>query len=120
MSSLEYGYGPLDVRRQRVQGLLDDQLHPYGRGQVDDDIRAPDGLVHRQLVKYRPLHEAETGVVPDSVQVGETARRQRVEDGDLVAVCQQGFNQVGPDEARSARYEVARHPKEATPPATGN
>ena len=56
----------LDVGRQGVQGLFDDELDAYGGCEVHDDVTVPDCVVDDQLVEHRALDEAEVRMVRES------------------------------------------------------
>ena len=87
-------------------------LTPTAAAQVDNNVAGPDSLVHGQFVQDRPLPEGEPGVVAYGVQVGQAPRRQRVEHADLVAIGQQGFDQVRADKPRPASNQETSHSDE--------
>ena len=100
---LQYGLSTVDVGVDRVDGGLDHELHPNGRGQVEHDITLFDERQQNRLVGDRVDDAPEAGRFREMRDVLEPARRQVVDHRDLMILQGEGLGQVRPDEPRSAR-----------------
>ena len=100
---LEHRRRALQVRDHRVHGLLDDQAHADGGRQVVDDVALVDELADDRRGEHRVDDEVKAGPVAQRLDVAMRACGKVVEDEDLRASIEQGFREVGADEARPAR-----------------
>ena len=84
-------------------GLLDDQLHADGGGEMEDDVVAIDQLGEQRLVDDRVDRVVELRrSALRCVDVVDRAGGEVVEDVDLMAAVEQRFRQMRADEARAA------------------
>ena len=104
---LQDDFRAVDVGLDGVHRLLDDQLDPHRRGEMEDDVAAIDELGEQRLVVDRidevlePLTSLQMGDVLDR------AGRQVVEHQDLMAACEQRVGEVRPDESGATGDERA-------------
>ena len=96
---------PSHVRQQRAAGLLDDQAHADGGGQVPDGVALVDELAHDRLREHRLDDEVEVGPVAEALDVLHRAGREVVERVDLPAAPEQLVREVGADEPGAAGDE---------------
>jgi hypothetical protein len=102
---VEHDLRPLDVRHQRAHGLLHDQAHADGGGEVVDDVALVYELVDDCGREDRVDDEVEVAPFP---QMGDVLGRpggEVVECEHLPAAREQKLRQVGADEARSPRNQ---------------
>jgi hypothetical protein len=102
---LEHGLRPLDVRDERVHGLLDDQADADGGGEVVDDVCLVHQLVYDRMREHGVDDEVE---IAPFLQVGDVvvrACREIVQGPHLAAVLEQALAEVRADEPRAARHE---------------
>jgi hypothetical protein len=117
---LEHVLGALDVREQRVAGLLDDQLDADDSREVVDDI----ALVHELADDGRGEHglDDEVEVLPLG-ELGDVlfrSGRDVVENPHLAAGGEQALGQMRADEARTACDEhLLRQDRGRVPPSAG-
>ena len=97
----ENDLGPMDVRLDRVDWLLDDELHTDGRGQVHDDVAPIDQLREHGFVGDRVDRVMETRIALQVDDVLHRSGRQVVEDEDFVAAFEERFRKMASDEARA-------------------
>ena len=93
------------IRREAPQGLLNDQPHANGCGQMDDRFALVHEFIHDGFIGDGPLHEPEVRVVARRVEITEMPGRQVVDDGDLLAISQERVDKVGTNETCSSGYQ---------------
>ena len=103
LQSLEDGLRALDVRDQRLHGLLDDQPDADRGGEVEDDVALVDELVDDVVRQDRVDDQVEVRALLEMGHVLRRAGRQVVEREDLPAVGQEQLAQVRADEAGTTR-----------------
>ncbi len=96
----------MDVRLDRPDGALDDQLDADGGGEVVDDVRPVDELRDDGCVLRGVDRVREAGLVLEVPDVLDRAGGKVVEDVDLVAALEQLVGEMGADEAGSAGDQV--------------
>ena len=111
VAELEHGLGALDVRDQRVDGLLDDQPHADRGREVVDDVALVDELVDDRRREHRVDDEVEVRPLAQRRHVRDRARRQVVESVDLPASREQELAEMRADEAGAARDERLPRPR---------
>ena len=97
--------------------MLDDEFHADRPGQVDDHIALVCQFVDDELVQHGTVHEPQPRVGPDGVQVGQAPGRQVIQGNDRVTAGQQRLDQVRPDEATAAGYQVCKSSPAAHEPS---
>ena len=102
---VEHDLRPLEVRDERVDGLLDDQPHADRRRQVVDDVALVHELVDDRRLEHRVDDEVEVLAGHQVLDVPHRARREVVERVDLRAFAQKSLAEMGADEAGAARDE---------------
>ena len=98
--------GAEDVRLDGADGVVDDELDADGGGEVDDGVALGDEAVHDHGVHDGVDDEGKGGLGDERLEVGEGAGGEVVDDGDGVAAGDEGFGEVGADEAGAAGDEV--------------
>jgi hypothetical protein len=69
VDGVEHDLRSADVRAQRTEGLIDDELHADGGREVDDDLTFGNELVDEELVQDAPEDELEVRMVVEAVEV---------------------------------------------------
>ena len=87
-------FSSADVRLDRVNGLLDDQAHANGRGEVHGHVGAVHELGDERLVQGRTNAMVKTRATDEVRDVVHAARREVVEDRDRVAALEKPLGQV--------------------------
>ena len=85
MTLLEHDLGAADIGGKGFQRSADDEFDPDGRGEVQHDIDAPDGIIDEGLVEDRSHDEFEVVVTNVVADVVVAAGGEVIEDHDLVA-----------------------------------
>jgi len=116
---VEHVLRSLDVRHERVHGLLDDEAHADRGREVVDDVAAMHELVHDRRLEHRVDDEMEVAPVAQMRDVSLGPGGEIVEDEHLHAPVEEQLGEVGADEAGPARDESAAQgrPMVATPAA---
>ena len=98
----ENDLGAVHVGLDRIDGLLDDQLHADGRREMKDHVAAIDEFGEERLVVDRVDEVLEAGAALEVGDVVDRSGRQVVENQDLVPLLEQRIRQMGSDEPRAA------------------
>ena len=106
---LEHGVGAVDDRLDRLDRLLDDQLHAHGAGQVIDGRAFQDAALHDVRIAHAGHAQLEAGPAFQVGDVLEPARAQVVEHQDALTLGDQALRQMTADEARPARHQDRHH-----------
>ncbi len=102
---LQHDLGAVHVGLDRVHGVLDDELHPDRRREVEDHVRAIDELGDDPIVENGVDGVLEALPPLEVEDVVDGAGREIVEHQHLVALIEQRLREVSADEARSARNQ---------------
>ena len=94
--------GRLQVGLDGAHRRLDHQAHADGGGEVVDDVGPVDELGEDRRVLHLVDDDVQALVGPQVVEVLDAARREVVDDVDLVAALEQRLREVGTDEAGAA------------------
>ena len=98
---------PVTFTSLELSGSWIERGHRRQRGLVEDDVAALDGREHTLEAAEVALHDLD--VLRDVEQVAPVARREVVEDADIVAALEQRVDQMRPDEPGAAGDEHPRH-----------
>src|SRR4051794_22303164 len=99
VSLLEDSLRAANVCCQALDRMFNDQLDPYCRCQVEDDVGAGDYVVHQICVEDRTKNEFEVSPPLEMRDVLVSTGGQVVERNDLIAPRRQGVDQMRTDEA---------------------
>ena len=102
---LEHDLGALEVRDERVHGLLDDESNAHGSREVVDDVALVDELVDDSPIEDGVDDEVEVGVRAEVLDVGEPSRREIVEGPDFGTLLEQELAEMRADKTRPAGDE---------------
>jgi hypothetical protein len=97
----------VDVRLDRLDRPLHDQLHAHRGGQVEDDVTPLHRRLERLLAHDRVDPERQAGIRAHAGEVRLAAGAEVVEDLDLHPSREKGLDEMGADEAGSAGDESA-------------
>ncbi len=86
---LQHDLRPAEVRDERLDGLLDDQSNADRGREVIDDVALVDELVDGGVREHRVDDQVEVRVAPEMLDVRERARRQVVENPDVLPLLEQ-------------------------------
>lgn len=94
--------GPVHVREEASEWILDDRTDAYGGGEVENEWAIRDELVDEPLVEDCSLDETKIRVtkVVDEIPLG--TRAEVIQHSHLSALLDQAVNEVRPDEASAA------------------
>src|SRR4051812_15786779 len=98
---LQNDFRSVNVGFDRMNRLLDDQLHADRRRQVDDDVCPIDEFSEDRLVGYRVDGVVEFRIVFEMDDVVDRPGRQVVDNEHFVAAIEECFGKVAPDESRA-------------------
>ena len=102
----EHDVDAAHVGQQRLERVVDDELHAHRGGEVQDVVGVAHELVHDELVAGRALDERDAAVGAQVLDVDQAPGAEIVQHGHLVAKRGQRVAQVRADEARAAGDEV--------------
>ena len=106
---LEHEFRAVDVRLDRVDRALHNELHTHRGRQVEDHVRAIDQLRQQPLVGDGVDLVVEAVRLLRFVEIADVAGGKVVHGVDLSALVQQGFAQMGANEAGSPGHEITSH-----------
>jgi len=112
---LEHQLGAVHVGLNGVDWAFHDELDAHGRSEVIDHIRAVDHLRQQVLVLDGIDHVVEAFAWLEVLDVIDAARREIVEDVNLLALAQKFFGKMAADESgatgdqRSNRCHDEKH-----------
>jgi len=106
---LQNEFRAVDIRLDRAHGVLHDELHADGGGEVVDDVGAVDQLHQELLVVQIVQVQVQPLVLTHGVQVPYGAGGQVVEDMHVLPGGQQPLRQVRTNKAGPAGDQCSGH-----------
>jgi len=76
---LDHDLGAANIRGERTERMLDNELDPHRRRQVDHNIALVDELVDHQLIEHRSLDETALRMPTCVIKIGKSPGREGVE-----------------------------------------
>jgi len=91
VGQLQNDFRSRDVRVDRFERLVDDQLDANGGSQVDDHIADSCQLEHRLTVQNGIVDEMKAGILEEMLDIFEPAGGEVIDDIDLLAALEIGL-----------------------------